>query len=138
MKPDGLNSFLQAFLYITFCLSKSTYCLELMNLDEKTINVMNIMQNGLVRYMLKLHKSCHISNILKSLKIVNIKQLIFKIKINFVRQLENHELCKEILKRMIKNRNGDNNKNNNKSKSITMDLERISNILNCKIEEVIR
>ncbi len=75
---------------------------------------MNDMQNGLVRYMFKLHKSCHMSNILKSLKIVNIKQLIFKYKINFVRQLENHELCKEIFKSMIKNRNVDNNK----SKSI--------------------
>jgi len=137
MKPNGLNPFLQAFLYNTFCLSKSTYCLELMNLDEKTINLMNVMQNGLVRYMLKLHKSCHMSNILKSLKIVNIKQLIFKYKINFVRQLENHELCKEIFKRMINNRNGDsNNNNNNKSKSIIMDLERISNILDCKLEEV--
>jgi hypothetical protein len=85
-----------------------------MNLDEKTINLMNVMQNGLVRYMFKLHKSCHMSNILKSLKIVNIKQLIFKYKINFVRQLENHELCKKIFKSMIKNRNVDNNK----SKSI--------------------
>jgi hypothetical protein len=82
--------------------------------------------------MLELHKSYHMSNILKSLKIVNIKQLIFKYKINFVRQLENHELCKEIFKRMIKNRNGDNNK----SKSITIDLERISKILDCKLEEV--
>jgi hypothetical protein len=71
------------------------------------------------------------SNLFKSLKIVNIKQLIFKYKINFVRQLENHELCKEIFKRMINNRNGDSN-NNNKSKSIIMDLERISNILDCK------
>jgi hypothetical protein len=55
------------------------------------------------------------SNILKSLKIVNIKQLIFKFKIKFVRQLENHELCKEIFKKMIKNRNGESN-NNKKSK----------------------
>ena len=36
---------------------------------------------------------------------------------------------------MIKNRNGDSN-NNNKSKSIIMDLERFSNILDCKLEEV--
>jgi hypothetical protein len=35
-------------------------------------------------------------NILKSLKIVNIKQLIFKYKINFVRQLENHELMPDL------------------------------------------
>ncbi len=52
-----------------------------------------------------------------------------------MRQLENHELCKEIFKRMINNRNGDSN-NNNKSKSIIMDLETISNILDCKLEEV--
>ncbi len=94
---------------------------------------MNVMQNGFLRYMLKWHKSCPLSNILKSFKIVNINQLIFKYKIGQkVRQLENHELCKEIFKRMIKNRNG----NNNKSKSIIIDLERISNILDCKLEEV--
>ena len=76
------------------------------------------------------------SNILKSLKLVNIEQLIFKYKINFVKKLESHELCKEIFKRMINKRNGDSNNNNNKSKSIIMDLERISNILDCKLEEV--
>ncbi len=50
-----------------------------------------------------------------------------------MRQLENHELCKEIFKRMTYyyHRNGDN-----KSKSITIDLERTSNILDCKLEEV--
>jgi hypothetical protein len=42
MKPNGLNPFYQAFLYNTFCLSNSTCCLELMNLEEKTINLMNV------------------------------------------------------------------------------------------------
>ena len=97
MKPNGLNPFLQE----TLCLSKTVYSIELMNINEKTVNILNVMQNGLIRYMLGLHKSCHMSNILKSLKILNVKQLICKYKINFVRQLENHVLCKKIYTKMI-------------------------------------
>jgi hypothetical protein len=54
-----------------------------MNINEKTVNVLNVMQISLIRYMLRLHKSCH----MKTLKILNIKHLICKYKINFVRQL---------------------------------------------------
>ena len=54
---------------------------ELININEKTINMLNIMQNGLIRYISKL---------------LNIKQLICKYKINFVRQLDKHTLCKQI------------------------------------------
>jgi hypothetical protein len=76
MKPNGLNPFLQAFLYNTFCLTKTTYSIELMNINEKTVNLLNVMQNSLIRYMLRLHKSFHMSNIMKSLKMLNIKHLI--------------------------------------------------------------
>ena len=93
MKPNGLNPFLRAFLYNSLCQSKTTYSIELMNINEKTVNVLNVMQNSLIRYMLRLHKSCHMSNIMKSLKILYIKHLICKYKINLVRQLLNHSVC---------------------------------------------
>ena len=99
MKTNGLNPFLQGFLYNTFCLSKTVYSIELMNINEKTVNILNVMQNGLIRYMLSLHKSCHMSNILKSLKILNVKQLICKYKINFVRQLETMFYAKRFIRR---------------------------------------
>ncbi len=57
MKPNGLNPYLQAFLYKTYCLSKSTYALEMMSLNLKTINELNMSQNFLVRFMLGLNKS---------------------------------------------------------------------------------
>jgi hypothetical protein len=101
MKPNGLK----AFLYNTFCLSKTTYSIELMNINEKTINILNVMQNSLIRYMLRFNKSSHMSNILKALKILKIKHLICKYKINFIKQLVNHSLCKQILNKIIDNRN---------------------------------
>jgi hypothetical protein len=130
MKPNGLNPFLQAFLYNTFCLSKTTYSIELMNINKKTINMLNVMQNGLIRYMLKLHKSCQMSNILKSLKILNINHLICKYKINFVRQLDKHSLCKQIYAKIS------NISMNKKSNSFMTDIKIIANTLKCNIEEV--
>jgi hypothetical protein len=56
IKPNRLNPFLQAFLYNKFCLSKTTYGIELMDIIEKTINILNKMQNSLIWYMLKMHK----------------------------------------------------------------------------------
>ncbi len=102
-----------------------------MNINEKTINILNVTQNSLIWYMLKMHKSSHMSNILKALKILKIKQLICKNKINFVKQLVNHSLCKQILDKIIDNRNL-----NEKSNSFVEDLKLISNILKCNIQEV--
>ena len=131
MKPNALNPFLQAFLYNSFCMSKTTYSIGLMNINEKTVNVLNVMQNSLIRYMLRLHKSCHMSNIMKSLKILNIKHLICKYKINFVRQLLNHSVCSNIFKKLIDHQNNYNKKSN----SFVMDVKVISNILKCKTQE---
>jgi hypothetical protein len=132
MKPNGLNPFLQAFLYNTFCLSKTTYSIEKMNINEKTINILNLMQNSLIRYILRLHKSSHMSNMLKALKILKIKHLICKYKLNFIKQLVNHSLCKQILNKII----DDQNLYEKKSNSFVEDLKLISNILKCKIQEV--
>ena len=130
MKPNGLNPFLQAFLYNTFCLSKSTYSIELMNINEKSLNILNVMQNGIVRYLLKLNKTCHMSNILKSLKILNMKHLICKYQINFVKQIENHQVCKNIFNNLLKCELKE------KTNSFIKDINFISKTINCNKEEV--
>ena len=72
-----------------------------MNINEKTVNVLNVMQNSLIRYMLRLHTSFQTSNSMKSLNILNIKHLVCKYKINFARQLSNHSSCSQIFKKLI-------------------------------------
>jgi hypothetical protein len=52
MKLCGLNPFLQAFIFNTYCLSEITNGLEVMSINKKTINTMNVMQNNLIRYLL--------------------------------------------------------------------------------------
>ena len=37
MKPNGFRPFLQAFLYKSYCLSRMTYCLEIMIISNKTV-----------------------------------------------------------------------------------------------------
>ena len=42
MKAYSLNPMIQAFIYKIYCLSKSTYALELMTLNEMTIKKINL------------------------------------------------------------------------------------------------
>ena len=67
MKPNGLNPFLQAFLFNSFCLSKLTYAIEIMSVSDKTLNNLNVMQNNLTRYLLELNKHCYLSSIQQAL-----------------------------------------------------------------------
>jgi hypothetical protein len=101
MKPGGLNPFLQAFIYNTYCLSKITYGLEIMSINKKTINTMNVMQNNLIRYLLQLSSFNHLSSIHQALKILNFKHLIFKYKLGFVSQLEGFTLSKKVFRHII-------------------------------------
>jgi hypothetical protein len=98
IKPGGLNPFLQAFIYNTYCLSKITYGLEIMSINKKTINTMNVMQNKLIRYLLQLSSFNHLSSIHQALKILNFKHLIFKYKLCFVSQLEGFTLSKKVFR----------------------------------------
>jgi hypothetical protein len=101
MKHGGLNPFLQAFIYNTYCLSKITYGLEIMSINKKTINTMNVMQNNLIRYLLQLSSLNHLSSIHQALKILNFKHLIFKYKLGYVSQLEGFTLSKKVFRHII-------------------------------------
>ena len=69
MKPNGLNHFLQIFLYKTFCLSKIHYGMELFSLKLTTFKKLNSFQNSLIRYHFKLPKFSHMTNLLCALNI---------------------------------------------------------------------
>jgi hypothetical protein len=64
LRPEGLNPFLQGFINQTFCLSRLLYSIENMCVS-KTVN---IMQNNLIRYALRLRRNVHMSFLVKSLK----------------------------------------------------------------------
>jgi hypothetical protein len=101
MKPNGLNPFLQAFIFNTFCLSKFTYGIEIMNLNTKTINCLNVMQNNLLRYLFQLSKHNYLSSIQQALKIFSFKHLYYKYKLGFRSQIESYSLSKEVLDMII-------------------------------------
>ncbi len=61
LNPCDLTPFNQALIYNAFCLSKFTYAIEIMNVNIKTLNCMNVMQNNLLRYLLQLGKHNHLS-----------------------------------------------------------------------------
>ena len=52
MKAGGLMPYTQAFIYKVFCLSKFLYGLEIMSLNKKTIKLLNMEQNTLIRYII--------------------------------------------------------------------------------------
>jgi hypothetical protein len=75
MRPNGLNLFVQSFINKTFCLSKFLHGLEITSLYKTTLKALNVEQNTLVRYMIGLHKNCHMSDLLVTLKIFIIQEL---------------------------------------------------------------
>jgi hypothetical protein len=72
-QQGGVNTFLQIFVYKSYCISRLLYGLEILNLNKKTLNILNIGQNDIVKYMTGLSRNNHISNTLKILKLFNIQ-----------------------------------------------------------------
>ena len=60
-KCNGVNPFLQSFIYKSFCISRILYGFEIMTINKKTLKKLNIAQNDLVRYMTGLSRKSHIS-----------------------------------------------------------------------------
>ena len=93
---NNLTPTLKSYLYKTFCLSKFTYGLENTPLDIKTLKTLNIYQNNLIRQMLKLKYNCHMSNILKVLKVFKIDQLYIFSKLSFISTIKFNTLANKI------------------------------------------
>ena len=98
LKPGGISPFLQSFIYKTFCLTQFTYALETTTLLVPSREYLNISQNNLIRLMIGLDKFCHMTNVLKSLKIFNFEQLYIFTKLSFLKSIKNNELSLYIFK----------------------------------------
>ena len=96
LKPKAISPFLQAFIYKTYCLSLYTYSLETTALTKDTRNFINTAQNNLIRQIIGLSFSCHISKILNCLKIHTFHDLYIKTKLSFIRTLCFNEISQNI------------------------------------------
>ena len=80
----------------TYCLSLYTYSLETTALTKDTRNFINTAQNNLIRQIIGLSFSCHISKILNCLKIHTFHDLYIKTKLSFIRTLCFNEISQNI------------------------------------------
>jgi hypothetical protein len=122
-RPGGINPHLQACVYKSFCLSRLLYGFEILSVNKKTLNKLNVNQNNIIRYMTGLSKHSHISNTRKVLKILSINELNDYMKLIFVKNLKNNKICTEIFNHLIHN----NFKKN--SKSFIREIDSICNNL---------
>jgi hypothetical protein len=67
-----------------------------MFVNKKTLNILNLNQISIVRYMTGLSKNSHISGTLKILKIFTIHELYSYMKLIFVKNLKNNYICSTI------------------------------------------
>ncbi len=118
LKPRAISPFLQAFIYKTYCLSLYTYSLETTTLTKESKNFLNTAQNNLIRQMIGLSFSCHISKILNCLKIHTFHDLYIKTKLSFIRTLCFNEISNDIFIYLSKNKNV-----SNRSKSFKKDID---------------
>jgi hypothetical protein len=125
LKPGGLNPFLQAFLYKTFCLSKFLYGLEIMTLNMGTLDKIDLTQNAIVRYIAGLYRTSHISPVLRTLKLFNIRELYLFFKLTFIKNMKKSFICLYIFNYI------NNNRNNYKERTLSFarDLKTLSQTL---------
>jgi hypothetical protein len=95
-KCGGVDPFLQAFIYKSFCLSRILYGLEIMTLNKKTLQTLNISQNNIIRYFTGLSRNSHITTLTKILKLFNIRDLYYYMKLVFIKNLKNNTICSRI------------------------------------------
>jgi hypothetical protein len=103
MKAGGLNPFTQALIFKSFCLSKSLYGLEIMSLNKKTINLLNMEQHTLIRFMIGLSKYCHMSDLMVVLRVLNMGELVTFYKLTFMKNPGGNEVCKLIFDYLVVN-----------------------------------
>ena len=62
---------------------------------------MNVMQNDIIRYITGLSRNSHISKTTKILKLFNIQDLYYYMKLIFIKNLKNNNICVKIFKYII-------------------------------------
>lgn len=121
-----MNPHLQSFFYKSHCLPKLTYILSNAYLDTATRNEINTRQNNLIRMIIGINKRCHISKLLKVIKVYNFDQLYAISKVRLIISIKNNSLTNEILEILVK----DKIIRSKKSKSILTDLVYLESYLN--------
>lgn len=130
LKPNSISPQLQSFVYKTYCLSQFTYGLETTVLNCETRNYLNICQNNILRQILGLHKFCHMSNILKCLKIFNFEDLYIFTKLSFLNSIKQNEITTHIFSTLC------NIKRNKRSKSFVQDILVLEKRFNSNIRDI--
>ena len=119
LKPSGISPFLQSFIYKTYCLSQFTYALETTTLLKGTRDYLNVSQNNLIRQILGLPKTCHISRVLKCLKIFSMEELYISTKLSFLESIKNNPVSLDIFTYLCENKD----KSKRYSKSFVQDIK---------------
>jgi hypothetical protein len=74
--------------------------MELFSLNFSTMKKLNSFQNSLIRYLFKLPKFPHMTNLLCALNFFDIRVLQYKFKLSFSKCVNDHPLTKQILIRI--------------------------------------
>ena len=135
LKPSGISPFLQSFIYKTYCLSQFTYALEKTTLLKGTRDYLNISQNNLIRQIIGLPKTCHMTRLLNLLKIFNFEDLHISTKLSFLDSIKNNCISSDIF---INVNYLCVNKSSSKrySKSFVQDIKVLENHFNYEISAI--
>ena len=130
LRPCSISPHLQSFIYKTYCLSQFTYGLETTVLNKETRDYLNIAQNNILRQVLGVHKYCHMSNILKCLKIFNLEDLYIHSKLSFLKTVKENPLASYIFNEIC------SSKRKRTSKSFFQDIKVLEKRFNSKIGDI--
>ena len=119
-------------MYKTFCLSQFTYGIESITLQSNTRDYLNTSQNNLIRQFIGLKSHCHISNVLKSLKIFNFNQLYISLKLSFLNSIKFNNISSYIFNKLISNKK----KTVKNCKSFKNDIKFLENFFKIDIETI--
>lgn len=104
-----------------------TYGLGIVTLNQTSINTLNINQNNLVRQMFNLRYTCHMSDVLKVLKILKFYQPYLFSKLSFIEAIRFNSLASGIFEYIIHNITIGPSKSNN---SFEADIQLLTNHFN--------
>ena len=125
LQPSRISPFLQSFIYKTYCLSKFTYALETCVLKKVTRDYLNVSQNNLIRQIIGLNYFCHMSKILKILKLFNFEELYCSSKLSFLVSIKNNLISDYIFSYLCKNKN----EKSPRTKSFVCDIRFLENFV---------
>ena len=132
LQPSRISPFLHSFIYKTYCLSKFTYALETCVLKKVTRDYLNVSQNNLIGQIIGLNYFCHMSKILKILKLFNFEELYCSSKLSFLVSIKNNLISDYIFSYLCKNKN----EKSPRTRSFVSDKRFLEGYFNSAIEAI--